>query len=127
MTLLDTDFLVSILRGKVTSKDAVDIIENPGTTIINAYELYYGARRSKDPEKSFFEVDSLLKSIDILELDRSAAIKAGNIQADLMNSGKPVNILDVLIAAIAITNNEIICTKNIEHFKRIKGLKWKEW
>ncbi len=37
------------------------MIDDPKTTAINAYELYYGASRSDNPEKSFSEVNSLLK------------------------------------------------------------------
>ena len=127
MTVVDTNFLISILKGKGASEATVDMIENPKTTTVNAYELYYGARRSANPGKSFSEVTSLLKSIDILGFDKSAALKAGDIQAELMNSGRPINILDVFIAAITITNNEELVTRDIDHFSRIQGLRCRSW
>lgn len=128
MTVLDTNFLVSILRDRTgTLNAAVDLIEHPKTTIINAFELYYGAKRSAKPEDSFSKVEALLRSLDVLGFEKSAALKAAEIQTELMNSGAPVNLLDVLIAGVVIANNEVILTKDREHFKRIPGLKWKEW
>ncbi len=127
MSVMDTDYLVSILKGRGVSELTVDMIDDPKTTAINAYELYYGARRSDNPEKSYSEVNSLLRSIPILEFDNHAALKAGDIQAELMVIGRPVNLLDALIAGVVITNNEVLLTRNIDHFGRIPGLKCTSW
>lgn len=127
MSVLDTNYLVSILQGKGVSELTVDMIDDPKTTAINAYELYYGARRSDNPEKSLSAVNSLLKSIPILEFDNRAALKAGDIQAELMDIGRPVNLLDALIAGVVITNKEVLFTRNIDHFGRIKGLRCRSW
>lgn len=43
MSVLDTNYLVSILQGKGVSELTVDMIDDPKTTAINAYELYYQA------------------------------------------------------------------------------------
>ncbi len=127
MTVLDTDFLISILRGKGISEITVDMIEDPKTTMINVFELYYGAMRSTKPEKAISETNSLLKSIDILGFDRSAAAKAADIHAKLMNSGSPLDIQDVLIAGVVISNKEELVTRNIDHFSRIQGLRCRSW
>lgn len=127
MTILDTDFLISILRGKGTSEITVDMVDNPKTTIINAFELYYGARRSTKSEEVLAETNSLLKSVDILGFDRNAALMAADSHAKLVNSGKSLDIQDVLIAGIVMANKEEILTRNTEHFSRIAGLRWRRW
>jgi predicted nucleic acid-binding protein len=127
MTVLDTDFLISILRGKGTSEITVDMVDNPKTTIINAFELYYGAKRSTKSEEVLAETNSLLKSVDILGFDRNAALMAADIHAKLVNSGKSLDIQDVLIAGIVMANREEILTRNTEHFSRISGLRWRRW
>ncbi len=128
MTVFDTNFLVSLLRDRAgILKAEADLIEHPKTTTINVYELYYGAKRSAKPEDALLKVDSLIKSIDILGFDKTAALRAANIQAELMNSGRPVNILNVLIAGIVMANNEEILTRDSEHFSRISGLRWRRW
>jgi predicted nucleic acid-binding protein len=100
VTVLDSDFLISILRGKGISEITVDMIEDPKTTMINVFELYYGAMRSIKPEKAMSETNSLLKSMDIQ---------------------------DVLIAGIVISNKEELVTRNIDHFSRIQGLRCRSW
>jgi hypothetical protein len=39
-----------------------------------------------------------------------------------MNTGNPINILDVLIAGIVMANNEELPTRNVNHFNKINGL-----
>ena len=73
------------------------------------------------------EVNSLLRSMDVLGFEMPAVLTCAKIQAELMNAGNPVNILDVLIAGIVMVNNEEFLTRNVNHFNRINGLNWKEW
>ncbi len=127
MTVLDTNFLIAVLRGKGASEATVDIIDDPKTTIINVFELYFGAMRSIKSKEVMSETNSLLKSIDIIEFDRPAAAKAADIHAKLTNSGKSIDVLDILIAGIVIVNKEELVTRNIDHFKRIPGLRYKSW
>jgi len=127
MTILDTDYLVALLRGDANAAAQADKIKNPKTTIINAFELYYGADRSQNSEKSHREVNSLLRSMDVLEFEMPAVLVSAKIQAELMNAGNPVNILDVLIAGIVMINKEELLTRNVNHFNRINGLDWKKW
>jgi len=127
LTVLDTNFLIDLLRNKAGIKDIADSFEDPKTTTINTFELYYGARRSAKPEKGMSEVGNLLNSIEILEFDKSAAQKAADIHAELMNSGNPVDILDVLIAGIVIANKEELVTRDVGHFSRIPGLRCTSW
>ena len=127
MTILDTDYLVALLRGNADAAAQADRIKSPKTTVINAFELYYGADRSQNPEKSHTEVNSLLRSMDVLEFEMPAVLASAKIQAELMNTGNPVNILDVLIAGIVMVNKEELLTRNVNHFNRINGLNWEKW
>ncbi len=127
MTVLDTNFLIAVLRGKGAPEATVDMIDDPKTTIINVFELYFGAMRSIKSKEVMSETNSLLKSIDVIDFDRYAAAKAADIHAKLTNSGKSIDVLDILIAGIVIVNKEELVTRNIDHFKRIPGLRYKSW
>ncbi len=127
MTVLDTNFLIDLLNDEPGTSIIADSFQNPRTTIINVFELYYGANCSSRPEENISKINLLLKSIGILEFDAEAALKAGGIQAKLMNSGRPVDPMDVLIAGIVLSNNEELITRDIDHFKRISGLRYKSW
>ncbi len=126
MTVFDTNFLIYLLRNKEAAEVA-DYYTNPKMTTITLFELYFGAKHSVKQEESISDINSLLKSIELLEFDEPAAWKAGEIQAKLVNSGKPIDLQDVLIAGIVLSRNEELVTDNIDHFRRIPGLRCRSW
>ncbi|OGJ17383.1 hypothetical protein A3K73_06190 [Candidatus Pacearchaeota archaeon RBG_13_36_9] len=67
-------------------------------------------------------IEDFISLVTTLSLDRKSAIKAGNIDSELIKKGEKIDIEDVMIAAIAITNNERLVTRNEKHFSRIKNL-----
>jgi len=128
---LDTNFLIALLRG---NKEAVEKAKEydsaeaeVSTTAINAFEVYFGAFRSREAEKNVKQADSLLSSIKILKLNLEASRKAGEILSELMHKGTPIDLRDALIAGITLTNGYTLVTRNIEHFKRIIGLSIETW
>jgi toxin FitB len=52
----------------------------------------------------------------ILPLDTQALLLWGSLTARLENSGKPMSVMDSLIAATALSNNLIIVTRNVPDF-----------
>ncbi len=127
MTVLDTNVLIDILRGRSSSEVTVDLIHDPKTTTINVFELYFGARLSAKRDENISNINSLLKSIEILDFDIPAALKAADIHARLMSSGKQLDTQDVLIAGIVVANNEELITKDTDHFSRIPDLRCRSW
>ncbi|KPQ43376.1 MAG: tRNA(fMet)-specific endonuclease VapC [Candidatus Methanoperedens nitroreducens] len=126
MTVLDTNFLIDVLRDKGNPEAILDTIEHPKTTTINVFELYFGAERSVKKKESISNIDSLIKSMEILEFDMPAAVKAANIHAKLKNSGRTLEIEDLFIAGIVLANNEELLTRD-DHFNRIPGLRCRSW
>lgn len=130
MVVLDTDFLVDLLR---KNKDAVEKFEEISpdeplrTTVFNIHELIEGVCRSSKPEQNMKQVDELMKDIEILSYLDHYPQTSGKISADLIKEGKIIGIIDVLIATITLKNEETLITKNKEHFENIKGLKIIVW
>ncbi len=127
MTVLDTDFLVSLLRGEPAAAKKSKEIGEPKTTMINAFELLYGAEKSARKDTALGEVNALLESLEILDLDIFGCREAARIEAELSKRGRAVGISDVLIASIVVVNKESILTRNTEHFAKIPGLKLQTW
>lgn len=125
MVCLETSFLVDFLHGEEKAKvimqdlqagsEAITIAAPSIMEVISGAELEH---TKKEKEKIF----GLLSSITILSLDKYAAIMAGEIEAELIMAGETIPALDILIGAIAKSNNEILVTRNIRHFGKIKGL-----
>jgi len=124
--VLDTTIIVRHLRG---SKEETHLIEklhevsNLATTIVNAFEIYYGAHKSKESAMNVTAVKGFLEGLDeVLGLDENCANLAGKIMADLESKGIGLDPRDVLIGAIASINGYPIITLNSKQFERISDL-----
>jgi predicted nucleic acid-binding protein len=124
--IIDTDVLVDMLRGVEKAISFIAELEKKGfvlsTTIINAFELYYGAYKSKKKQQNLIATKKLMKRLIVLKMGLKSAEKAGQIQAELEPEGRLIGIRDIMIGAIAVTRGYALVTKNIEHFEKIKGL-----
>lgn len=127
MVCLDTDFIVAYLRKDITARQKLEELESRQeplhTTIINAFELYKGAFRARDAGKELGRVDSLLDALFILGLDRGSARAAGSMH----DKSNPIGESDLLIASIALSNKQVLITRNKKHFQRIPGLQVEGW
>ncbi|HZY95112.1 MAG TPA: type II toxin-antitoxin system VapC family toxin, partial [Candidatus Bathyarchaeia archaeon] len=88
------------------------------TTPITAAELFEGAyssKRKKEPER----VRNLLEHLELLELSLDVSESYGRIFNMLAVKGEPIGDLDTLIASTALTNRQILVTKNKAHFEKI--------
>lgn len=122
MIVLDTSFLIDFFRGKNKTFDLVN--SDVATTVITYHEILSGVkhRKAKNEEKFFRRFFSDIK---VLDFDLRAAEKSSEIMARILTMGKVVNVLDVLIAGIAITNGaEKIASKDKDFIEisKVTGL-----
>lgn len=121
--LLDTDTISYYLRGDEQIKQKLHKYHQQlSSTVINYAELIYGLKK-RDNKKYLPKVllifDNIItkKSADIFVSLKSKMSKVGIIVADM----------DLMIASIAIANDEILITNNIKHFSKIDDLIIKSW
>jgi tRNA(fMet)-specific endonuclease VapC len=101
MNILDTSFVVDLFRGDEKVRGFLD--EESATTAVTYYEIMsYRRRRKLKSEGAIFE--RFFTEVPVLPFNREAAEEASAITARLMDIGRPVNALDVLIAGIAVSN-----------------------
>jgi predicted nucleic acid-binding protein len=124
--VIDTDLLVDFLRGNRDATSLINRLEERkyllATTTINEFELYYGAHKSKEPEKAILLTRQLLNRLVVLPLTSKSAQRAGHIYADLEKQGHPIGLRDTLIGAIAQTRGFSVATRNLNHFQKIDDL-----
>jgi tRNA(fMet)-specific endonuclease VapC len=110
MNLLDTSFVVDLLKGD--EKVARFLELESGTSAITYYEIMsYRKRRKLKAEGAILE--RFFSEVPVLPFTREAAEQSSAITARLMDIGRPVNALDVLIAGIALANGaESIITRD---------------
>ncbi len=90
-------------------------------------ELFYGAKRSNNPEKSLQAQIQFLSQFKSFPFDDSAAQAYGAIRSDLAAKGTPIGPNDLMIAAIALANDLTLITHNVSEFGRITTLKIEDW
>jgi tRNA(fMet)-specific endonuclease VapC len=102
MIVLDTSVLIDFFKGK---KKSFDIIENLDvvTTVITYHEILSGIKHKKAKKEEIY-FRRFFSDFKVLDFDIKASEESSEIMARLLNIGKIVNTLDVLIAGIAVTN-----------------------
>lgn len=122
--MLDTSVIVEHLRGEESSQFIGKLQEQAqlATTIVNAFELYYGAYKSKRKANNLSAVKGFLSTLDVLSIDDASAEKSGEVLAKLETEGRTVDPRDLFIGCVAFENGYAVLTDNIEHFERIPDL-----
>ena len=130
MYLLDTNVCIRYLNGrsptvkkKLEATNANDIYV---CAVVKA-ELFYGAMRSNNPQRTLANQQRFLNLFTSLPFDDDAASVYGDIRAYLAQQGTPIGSNDLQIAAIALNHNLILLTHNTREFSRVPGLSWEDW
>ena len=126
MVCLDTSFIIDILRGDESAITLKEELEktSEGITIATPtiIELIRGLNSVNVRKDEKDTIHHFVRNVPSLSLDKESALISGNIDLDLTTKGEKIQIEDVMIAAIVLSNNEVLLTKNIKHFSRIDGL-----
>ncbi len=124
---LDTDVLVDLLRGREPSVGAVRALEDSlaelATTAVTVFELYYGALKSTRAQENLDAVRDLLDRLRVIEIDEGVAELAARHLRRLESVGQPIELADLFIGCAALSRGMTLVTWNIEHFRRIEGLR----
>jgi len=128
--MLDTNICIFVINKNsdvVLEKIRTNKFKNLSISTITLAELEYGVANSTLKEKNSIALHKFLSNIRILNFDDNAAIEYGKIRADLKRRGKPISMMDSLIAAHAIASDQILVTNNIREFERVNGLRIVDW
>ncbi|MEM1172152.1 MAG: type II toxin-antitoxin system VapC family toxin [Cyanobacteria bacterium P01_H01_bin.35] len=128
--LLDTNVCIQYLNGR-SSRIKEKFRETDFKTIavcsVVKAELFYGAKRSNNFERTLQRQQNFLNNFVSLPFDDQSAIIYGDIRARLSELGTPIGSNDIQIAAIAIVNNLILVTHNTREFSRVNDLQLEDW
>ena len=128
--LLDTNTCIRYLNGQserirshVESSRAHDIVV---CSVVKA-ALFHGAMKSQYPERNLAKQQQFLDRFMSLPFDDKAAEAYGRIRAQLEKAGTPIGPNDLLIAAIAVSNNVTLVSHNTREFSRVESLQLEDW
>lgn len=126
MILLDTN-IISELMGSKPNKAVVEWLKQEDSAMlylssVTLAEVKYGleilpvGKRRKFLESRFEQFISLAFPGRVLSFDENAAAYYGSLMAGRRSMGRPMNTLDGQIAAIALSNNAKLATRNVKDF-----------
>ena len=122
MIVADSDVLIDFLRGHGDSARRIAIEIGSGalaTTAVTAFEIRSGARTARQREA----VESLLDAMTILPFGPDEARIASEVRQRVERQGRPIGMADYMIAAICLSRDAILLTRNVKHFERVEGLR----
>ncbi|MBD3259726.1 PIN domain-containing protein [Candidatus Woesearchaeota archaeon] len=131
MFCLDTNIIIDIFRGDKKLKDKFLKFKGKNVkfyiTSISLCELFKGAYKSKNSEQAIELITDFYNSVKILDFDLASANLFGFFNSVLEKKGTKIPDLDVMIASLAMANNSILVTRDIQHFKKIPDLQYEKW
>lgn len=123
---IDSDYLIDILRKQPEVLKYFRALENESTllatTVVNSFELYYGAYKIQK-QNQIQLVTELLHKLIVFEWKAEFSQLMGEILADLERKGQIIDFRDVFIGVIVLKNDFSLLTRNLKHFERIPNLK----
>jgi tRNA(fMet)-specific endonuclease VapC len=127
--MLDTNAVSVLLRGHDGIDSKLSELEGDDWCIsaITRAELRHGLAMKPEARQLARLVSGLLDLTTTAPWDAAAADAHGKLRGALRKAGTPMGDFDEMIAAHALSLGCVLVTNNVQHFKRIKGLKIENW
>ena len=126
---LDTNILSDLVRhpqGVVAKKIAVVGENEICISIIVASELRFGAAKRNSARLSN-QVETILAAMLVVPFDVPTDREYAKLRQLLESSGNSIGPNDLLIAAQARANGQILVTNNVREFTRVPSLQVENW
>ncbi len=133
--VLDTDHVSLFQQNHPILTERINAVnpEEIGVTVITLEEQFYGRlngiRRANSPEKLISAYAKLsatwnyFATINLLDFD----LDASNCFAELLRQKIRIGTQDLRIAAVVMSRNAILVTRNRRDFERVPGLRFEDW
>ena len=127
---LDMNTCIEFLRQRNPAINARIAMTSDGDIRICATveaELYFGAYRSQRPVENVAALREFLARFRKIPFDDASAEEFGRLRAFLERKGRPIDLFDLQIAAIALVHGLTLVTHNTREFSTISGLSIEDW
>ncbi|MFH1322420.1 MAG: type II toxin-antitoxin system VapC family toxin [Methanobacteriota archaeon] len=128
---IDTNIITALMKNDEGVKRKLQEMVFYGKEVFINGISYYEIKRgllAANATKQLNIFDEICKKLGILLLDNQGIFDiASEIYADLKQRGELITDADILIAAIALTQNLILVSDNTKHFQRIRDITLENW
>ncbi len=128
---IDTNIITALMKNDEGVKRKLQEMVFYGKEVFINGISYYEIKRGLLAANATTQLnifDEICKKLGILLLDNQGIFDiASEIYADLKQRGELITDADILIAAIALTQNLILVSDNTKHFQRIRDITLENW
>jgi tRNA(fMet)-specific endonuclease VapC len=129
--LLDTGIAADYLnkRNGVFERARVERAKgNPvGITMPVLAELVYGVEKSASRDSNMKLLHAALPTLRLWPFDQDAAFEYGRLYAELLRVGRPMQVIDIMIAAVARTLGKCTFVSKDGDLAAVPGLSVENW
>ena len=126
----DTNIITAFLKNdsRVVERvsEYLEFFDRLTINIISYYEILRGLKDLGNKEK-LRRFDNFIQENELVSITKETAEKAAEIYSYLKKDGNLIEDADILVASISIVEDLVLITNNTKHFKRVKGLRIKNW
>jgi tRNA(fMet)-specific endonuclease VapC len=127
--LLDTNIVIYVIKRR--PPEVLDTFNRHAAhmamSAVTLAELMHGAEKSVRTEENLLVVEDFASRLEVLPYGARAAQHYGQIRARLEQSGQPIGVTDLHIAAHARSEGLTLVTNNLGEFSRVPGLLVENW
>jgi tRNA(fMet)-specific endonuclease VapC len=129
MYVLDSNCLIHFFKRQ--GRVAENLLATPPQEIsipaVALYELETGVAKSRFPEKTGAQLESVVSWMTVLPFGPLEAKASARVRASLEKQGRPIGPIDILIAGTALSHGATLVTHNTSKFARVEGLSLVDW
>ena len=90
-------------------------------------ELAYGIEQSSSPDRNMQRLRTALPAWKVWPFDNKAAFEYGRLAAELKRIGRPMQQIDIMIAAIALSLGQCTVVSTDTDLAAVPGLSVENW
>ncbi len=90
-------------------------------------EIVSGIERSSSRDRNLQALKTALPTLRVWPFDQRTAFEYGRIHADLMRAGRPMQTIDIMIAAVALNLGNCTVVTTDSDLSAISGLEVENW
>ena len=127
--LLDTDICIYLINERpraVIARFRRHAVGDIGVSTVTVSELAWGVAKTGSA-RNRAALEAFLLPLEIAPYDLAAALRYGEVRADLARRGRPIGPLDTMIASHALSLGAALVTNNEREFGRVAGLHVENW
>jgi tRNA(fMet)-specific endonuclease VapC len=128
--LLDTNICVPLINRTEPALRERLLAHRPDEIVLCSIvkaELAFGARNSIRVAENLDRLQRFCSAFQSFGFDDAAADHYGSVRALLSREGRLIGSNDLLIAAIALSRQAQLVTRNVGEFSRVPGLRVEAW